>query len=97
MFSQNGNPYITQIRRELRGQLPDQWINEVIMILEYQLAYSSVDELDTESLLKLKVGAEKSQALNQGLTQMVQAPPPAPYPRPQPSNPNPFGFLPWNQ
>jgi hypothetical protein len=47
MFA-NANPAIVQIRRELRGQLPDEWLEEVVSILEYQLTYQTLDELATE-------------------------------------------------
>ena len=71
MFS-NQNPKIVQIRRELRGKLPDSWLEEVIAILEYQLTDQSLDELSTEDLLKLRLGMGFSAVLNQLLIQMQQ-------------------------
>jgi hypothetical protein len=71
MFS-NQNPKIVQIRRELRGKLPDSWLEEVIAILEYQLTDQSLDELSTEDLLKLRLGMGFSATLNQLLIQMQQ-------------------------
>jgi mitochondrial fission protein ELM1 len=71
MFS-NQNPKIVQIRRELRGKIPDSWLEEVIAILEYQLTYQSLDELPTEDLLKLRIGMGFSAALNQLLIQVQQ-------------------------
>jgi hypothetical protein len=71
MFS-NQNPKIVQIRRELRGKLPDSWLEEVIAILEYQLTDQTVDELPTEDLLKLRLGMGFSATLNQLLIQMQQ-------------------------
>ncbi|GEM_PF-842129 len=70
MFSQS-NPVIVQIRRELRGKLPDEWVEEVVSILEYQLTYQTVDELATNDLLKLRLGAGLSPTLNAALTQAV--------------------------
>ncbi len=64
MFSQS-NPVIVKIRRELRGKLPDSWLEDVITILEYQLTYQTVDELPTEDLLKLRIGTAFSATLNQ--------------------------------
>ncbi len=54
MFSQS-NPVIVQIRRELRGQLPDEWVEEVVSILEYQLTDQTIDELATNDLLKFRL------------------------------------------
>jgi hypothetical protein len=71
MFS-NQNPKIIQIRRELRGRLPDSWLEEVIAILEYQLTDQSLDELSTEDLLKLRLGMGFSATLNQLLIQRQQ-------------------------
>ena len=71
MFS-NQNPAIVQIRRELRGNLPDSWLEDVITILEYQLTYQSIDELSTEDLLKLRIGTGLSATLNQLLNQAQQ-------------------------
>ncbi|MBD2072685.1 hypothetical protein H6F86_02030 [Phormidium sp. FACHB-592] len=68
MFS-NQNPKIVQIRRELRGHLPDSWLEDVITILEYQLTYQTIDELPTEDLLKLRVGTGFSATLNRLLNQ----------------------------
>ena len=70
MFSQT-NPVIVQIRRELRGKLPDEWLEEVISILEYQLTYQTLDELATNDLLKLRLGASLSPALQQLLLQAI--------------------------
>ncbi len=91
MFSQS-NPVIVQIRRELRGQMPDEWVEEVVSILEYQLTYQTIDELATNDLLKLRLGAGFSATLNTALTQAISptAPPAAP-----PEN-RPFPLrLPW--
>jgi len=68
MFA-NAHPVIVQIRRELRGQLPDEWLEEVVSILEYQLTYQTLDELVTNDLLKLKLGMSLSPALKQLLSQ----------------------------
>jgi hypothetical protein len=68
MFA-NAHPVIVQIRRELRGQLPDEWLAEVVSILEYQLTYQTLDELATNDLLKLKLGMSLSPALQQLLSQ----------------------------
>jgi hypothetical protein len=68
MFA-NAHPVIVQIRRELRGQLPDEWLAEVVSILEYQLTYQTLDELATNDLLKLKLGMSLSPALKQLLSQ----------------------------
>lgn len=70
MFSQS-NPVIVQIRRELRGKLPDEWLEEVVSILEYQLTYQTIDELATNDLLKLKLGASLSLALKRLLSQAI--------------------------
>ena len=70
MFSQT-NPVIVQIRRELRGKLPDEWLEEVVSILEYQLSYQTLDELATNDLLKLRLGAGFSSTLNTALTQAM--------------------------
>jgi len=70
MFNQL-NPVIVQIRRELRGQLPDEWLEEVVSILEYQLTYQTIDELATNDLLKLRLGAGLSPTLKTALTQTV--------------------------
>jgi hypothetical protein len=53
----------------LRGQLPDEWLEEVVSILEYQLTYQTLDELATNDLLKLKLGMSLSPALKQLLSQ----------------------------
>lgn len=76
MFSQT-NPVIVQIRRELRGKLPDEWLEEVVLILEYQLSYQTLDELATNDLLKLRLGAGFSATLNATLTQAVNPTSPA--------------------
>ena len=68
MFS-NAHPAIVQIRRELRGKLPDEWLEEVVSILEYQLTYQTLDELATNDLLKLRLGMSLSPALQQLLSQ----------------------------
>lgn len=109
-FSQQ-NPLISQIRRELRGHLPDQWVAEIAMVLECQLTYQTLDQLDTESLLKLKIGSEKSPTLCQCLNRIVQdtqsfsfpqEPPQPDYRSPNPNTPPNFEsgnwgrFLPWN-
>ncbi|MBW4579620.1 MAG: hypothetical protein KME42_08620 [Tildeniella nuda ZEHNDER 1965/U140] len=70
MFA-NTNPAIVQIRRDLRGQLPDEWLEEVISILEYQLTYQTLDELATNDFLKLKLGVSLSPALQQLLSQSI--------------------------
>ena len=70
MFA-NSNPAIVQIRRELRGQLPDEWLEEVVSILEYQLTYQTLDELATNDLLKLRLGMSLSPALKQLLSQSI--------------------------
>jgi len=70
MFA-NTHPAIVQIRRELRGKLPDEWLEEVIAILEYQLTYQTLDELATNDLLKLKLGMSLSPALQQLLSQSI--------------------------
>lgn len=70
MFT-NANPVIVQIRRELRGQLPDEWLEEVVSILEYQLTYQTLDELAINDLLKLRLGAGLSPALKQMLSQAI--------------------------
>jgi hypothetical protein len=70
MFT-NANPAIVQIRRELRGQLPDEWLEEVVSILEYQLTYQTLDELATNDLLKLRLGMSLSPALQQLLSQSI--------------------------
>ena len=81
MFSQP-NPVIVQILRELRGQLPDEWLEEVVSILEYQLSYQTLDELPTNDLLKLSLGASLSATLqtvlrqaNTPTTETLPAPP----------------------
>ena len=91
MFT-NANPVIVQIRRELRGKLPDEWLEEVVSILEYQLSYQTVDELATNDLLKLRLGAGLSATLNTALTQAVS--PTAPPAEPPESKPFPLR-LPW--
>jgi len=70
MFA-NTNPAIVQIRRELRGKLPDEWLEEVVSILEYQLTYQTLDELAINDLLKLRLGASLSPALQQVLSQAI--------------------------
>ncbi len=91
MFNQT-NPVIVKIRRELRGQLPDEWLEEVVSILEYQLTYQTIDELATNDLLKLRLGAGLSATLNAALTQTIS---PTPLPAETPVEP-PFPFrLPW--
>ncbi|XGW00868.1 MAG: hypothetical protein ACAF41_33370 (plasmid) [Leptolyngbya sp. BL-A-14] len=77
MFSQP-NPAIVQIRRELRGQLPDEWLEEVVSILEYQLTYQPIDELATNDLLKLKLGSGLSPTLSTTLSPALSVAPPAP-------------------
>jgi len=91
MFT-NSNPVIVQIRRELRGKLPDEWLEEVVSILEYQLTYQTIDELATNDLLKLRLGAGFSATLNTALTQAVS--PTAPPAEPPASSPFPLR-LPW--
>jgi len=78
MFNQS-NPVIVQIRRELRGKLPDEWVEEVIAILEYQLTYQTLDELATNDLLKLRLGSGLSVTLQTALKQTIDSttPPPA--------------------
>ena len=78
MFNQS-NPVIVQIRRELRGKLPDEWVEEVIAILEYQLTYQTLDELATNDLLKLRLGSGLSVTLQAALKQTIDSttPPPA--------------------
>ena len=76
MFNQS-NPVIVQIRRELRGKLPDEWLEEVVSILEYQLTYQTIDELATNDLLKLRLGAGLSATLNAALTQTMSPSSPA--------------------
>lgn len=71
MFS-NQNPVIVQIRRELRGKLPDSWLEDVIEIMECQLTYKTIDELSTEELLRLRVGTAFSPTLNQLLNPTQQ-------------------------
>jgi len=73
LFSQP-TPVIVQIRRELRGKLPDEWLEEVVSILEYQLTYQTVDELPTNDLLKLSLGASFSVTLKAALTQSLPSP-----------------------
>lgn len=70
MFSQS-HPVSVQIRRELRGKLPDEWLEEVVSILEYQLSYQTVDELATNDLLKLHLGSGLSPTLKTTLTQAI--------------------------
>ena len=70
MFA-NTNPTIVQIRRDLRGQLPDEWLEEVVSIPEYQLTYQTLDELATNDLLKLRLGMSLSPALQQLLSQSI--------------------------
>jgi hypothetical protein len=70
MFT-NAHPAIVQIRRELRGKLPDEWLEEVVSILEYQLTYQTLDELATNDLLKLRLGMSLSPALQQLLSQSI--------------------------
>ena len=91
MFSQT-NPVIVQIRRELRGKLPDEWLEEVVSILEYQLTYQTIDELATNDLLKLRLGAGLSATLNATLTQTMN--PTSPPAEPPESKPFPLR-LPW--
>jgi len=86
MFSQP-NPVIVQIRRELRGKLPDEWLEEVVSILEYQLSYQTLDELPTNDLLKLSLGASLSATLQTLLRQAMnptsspaETPPAQPFP-----------------
>jgi len=91
MFT-NANPVIVQIRRELRGKLPDEWLEEVVSILEYQLSYQTIDELATNDLLKLRLGAGLSATLNTALTHAVS--PTSPPVEPPESKPFPLR-LPW--
>lgn len=91
MFNQL-NPVIVQIRRELRGQLADEWLEEVVSILEYQLTYQTIDELATNDLLKLRLGAGLSATLNTALTQSLS--PTAPAAEPPSETPFPLR-LPW--
>ncbi len=91
MFS-NSNPVIVQIRRELRGKLPDEWLEEVVSILEYQLTDQTIDELAINDLLKLRLGAGLSPTLNAALTQAVS--PTSPPIEPPERRPFPLR-LPW--
>ena len=91
MFNQS-NPVIVQIRRELRGKLPDEWLEEVVSILEYQLTYQTIDELATNDLLKLRLGAGFSATLNAALTQTLS--PTSPAAEPPVETPFPLR-LPW--
>ena len=91
MFSQP-NPVIVQIRRELRGKLPDEWLEEVISILEYQLTYQTLDELATNDLLKLRLGAGMSATLQTALRQAMN--PSSPTAEPPSGTPLPLR-LPW--
>lgn len=94
MFN-NQNPAIVQIRRELRGKLPDSWLEDVITILEYQLTYQSIDELSTEDLLKLRVGSGFSATLNTLLARALNTPQKQVEVR-EATQPNPPQFrLPW--
>ncbi|MBD2076828.1 hypothetical protein H6F86_23655 [Phormidium sp. FACHB-592] len=70
MFA-NTHPAIVQIRRELRGQLPDEWLEEVVSILEYQLTYQTLDELATNDRLKLMPSLSFSRSLQQLLSQAL--------------------------
>jgi hypothetical protein len=90
MFSQP-NPVIVQIRRELRGQLPDEWLEEVVSILEYQLSYQTLDELATNDLLKLSLGSGLSVTLQTALKQAIN---PTPLGKTPPAKPSPLR-LPW--
>jgi hypothetical protein len=92
MFSQP-IPVIVQIRRELRGQLPDEWLEEVVAILEYQLSYQTLDELATNDLLKLRLGSGLSVTLQTVLKQAI-SPTPAAAETP-PAQPFPLR-LPWH-
>jgi hypothetical protein len=91
MFSQP-NPVIVQIRRELRGKLPDEWLEEVVSILEYQLTYQTLDELATNDLLKLKLGSGLSPTLSATLSQALSLT--SPLPETPVANPFPLR-LPW--
>jgi hypothetical protein len=51
--------------------MPDEWLERVVSILEYQLTYQTVDELATNDLLKLRLGARFSTTLNAALTQSI--------------------------
>lgn len=91
MFSQP-NPVIVQIRRELRGKLPDEWLEEVVSILEYQLTYQTLDELATNDLLKLRLGSDLSPVLHRLLSGAIH--PMAPTTEPTSEGPFPLQ-LPW--
>ena len=91
MFNQS-HPVIVQIRRELRGKLPDEWLEEVVSILEYQLTYQTLDELATNDLLKLRLGSGLSATLQTALRQAMN--PPSPTAEPPPGTPLPLR-LPW--
>jgi hypothetical protein len=91
MFSQQ-HPIIVQIRRELRGNLPDEWLEEVVSILEYQLTYQTLDELATNDLLKLKLGSGLSLTLSATLSQALSLT--SPVPETPVENPFPLR-LPW--
>lgn len=90
MFA-NTNPAIAQIRRELRGKLPDEWLEEVVSILEYQLTYQTLDELATNDLLKLSLGSGLSVTLQTALKQAIN---PTPLGETPPAKPSPLR-LPW--
>ena len=91
MFNQS-HPVIVQIRRELRGKLPDEWLEEVVSILEYQLSYQTLDELATNDLLKLSLGASLSATLQTALRQAIN--PTSPPTETLPVQPFPLR-LPW--
>ena len=65
MFSSQQNPAIAQVRRELRGKLPDRWLDEVLDIIE--CGGETLDELTIEDLLKLQVAATYSSRLRHSL------------------------------
>lgn len=106
------NPLIAQIRRELRGKLPRSWMDDLLMVLEYQMSYQTLEDMDDDTLLKLKISAEKSPTLAQCLDRIVQQtqayqplqyPSNPPYRSPNSSSQPPdfqggnWGrFLPWN-
>lgn len=94
------NPVIVQIRRELRGQFADSWIEEIVGILEYELSYQTLDELSSESLLKLRTASLQSPTLKRALDSTIsqnKTPPNFQNPSPPPFPERGFPFrLPWS-
>lgn len=68
MFTNNQDP-IAQVRRELRGKLPDSWLEDVLFVMEY--GGDSIDALSIEDLLKLKVAATFSNTLKRLLDRAI--------------------------